>query len=164
MDIVKFWKDQTDLWNEQNKCGLCFEFSAPLVNSQINTAQKETPCCVQVFITDITFNETLVRNSVTGLTTSKTCVDRFTLWALIESPLGVNNYNEIKGHPIDESKWTNIYLPLKECLGCENILDTCEILNQTNVNVDLTNATLVHNYLDQSYSGWKIQYTFTQIV
>lgn len=164
MDIIDFFKKQIDIWNENNKCGLCFEFSAPLVNSQINTVQKETPCCVQIFITDITFNETLVRNSVTGLTTSKTCVDRFTLWALIESPLGVNNYNEIKGHPIDESKWTNIFLPLKECLGCENILDTCEILNQTNVNVDLTNATLVHNYLDQSYSGWKIQYTFTQIV
>lgn len=164
MDIVNFWKEQVNIWNEQNKCGLCWEFSAPLVNSQINTVQKETPCCVQVFITDITFNETLVRNSVTGLTTSKTCVDRFTLWALIESPLGVNNYNEIKGHPIDESKWTNIFLPLKECLGCENILDTCEILNQTNVNVDLTNATLVHNYLDQSYSGWRINYTFTQIV
>lgn len=163
MDIVNFWKEQVNIWNEQNKCGLCWEFSAPLVNSQINTVQKEAPCCVQVFITDITFNETLVRNSVTGLTTSKTCIDRFTLWALIESPLGVNNYNEIKGHPIDESKWSEIYLPLKECLGCENILDTCEILNQTNVNVDLTNATLVHNYLDQSYSGWRIQYTFTQV-
>lgn len=164
MDIVNFWKEQVNVWNENNKCGLCWEFSAPLVNSQINTVQKETPCCVQVFITDITFNETLVRNSVTGLTTSKTCVDRFTLWVLIESPLGVNNYNEIKGHPIDESKWSEIYLPLKECLGCENILDTCEILNQTNVNVDLNNATLVHNYLDQSYSGWRINYTFTQIV
>lgn len=163
MDIIDFFKKQIDIWNENNKCGLCFEFSAPLVNSQINTVQKETPCCVQVFITDITFNETVVRNSVTGLTTSKTCVDRFTLWALIESPLGVNNYNEIKGHPIDESKWINIFSPLKECLGCENILDTCEILNQTNVNVDLTNATLVHNYLDQSYSGWRINYTFTQV-
>jgi len=163
MDIVNFWKEQVNIWNEQNKCGLCWEFSAPLVNSQINTVQKDTPCCVQVFITDITFNETLVRNSTTGLTTSKTCVDRFTLWVLIESPLGVNNYNEIKGHPIDESKWSEIYLPLKECLGCENILDTCEILNQTNVNVDLINATLVHNYLDQSYSGWKINYTFTQV-
>lgn len=164
MDIVKFWKDQVQLWNEQNKCGLCWEFSAPLVNSQINIVQEETPCCVQVFITDITFKENVVRNSVTGLTTSKTCVDTFTLWALIESPLGVNNYNEIKGHPIEESKWNEIFLPIKECLSCDNILDTCEILGQTNVNVDLTNATMVHNYLDKAYNGWKIQYTFTQII
>lgn len=163
MDIVNFWKEQVNIWNNDNKCGLCWEFSAPLVNSQINTVQKDTPCCVQVFITDITFRENIVRAS-TGLTTSHTCIDTFTLWALVESPLGVNNYNEIKGHPIDESKWSEIYLPLKECLGCENILDTCEILNQTNVNVDLTNATLVHNYLDQSYSGWKISYVFTQII
>lgn len=162
MDIVKFWKDQVALWNEQEKCDLCFEFAAPLINSQINTIQNET-CCVQVFITDISFRENIVRNSVTGFTTSKTCIDTFVLWALQKSELGVNNYNEIKGHPIEESKWNNIFLPLKECLSCGNVLDTCEILGQTNVNVDLTNASMVHSYLDDAYNGWKINYTFTQI-
>jgi hypothetical protein len=161
MDIVKFWKDQVDLWNDQDKCGLCFEFSAPLVQSQANTNQTETPCCVQVWITDIGFKENIVRAS-SGLITSKTCVDTFTLWVAKESPLGVNNYNEIKGHPIEESKWSEIFLPIKECLGCDNILDTCELLGQTNVNVDLTNATIIHNYLD-NYNGWKVNYTFTQI-
>lgn len=163
MDIVKFWKDQVNLWNENDKCGLCFEFSAPLVQSQANINQTETPCCVQVWITDIGFKENIVR-APSGLITSKTCVDTFTLWVAKESPLGINNYNEIKGHPIEESKWSEIFLPIKECLGCDNILDTCEILGQTNVNVDLTSATMIHNYLDKVYNGWKINYTFTQII
>lgn len=167
MDIIKFWKDQVELWNEENKCDLCWSFSAPLVNSQMNIVQSETVedlCCVQVFITDVRFREIKNRNSVTGLITSKTCVWNFSLWALLPVPLGVNNYNEIKGHPIEESKWNTVFLPLIECLGCDNILDTCELLGVTNVNVDMpSDATLIHNYLNESYNGWKVNYSFTQI-
>lgn len=163
MDIVKFWKDQTTLWNEQEKCGLCWEFSAPLIASQINIVQSET-CCVNVFLTDIRFRETKQRNPITGLITGKTCVWSFSLYALSKSLLGVNNYNETKGHPIEESKWETIFKPLIDCLGCDNILDTCELLGVTNVNVDMNgDATLIHNYLDENYNGWKINYQFTQI-
>ena len=163
MDIVKFWKDQTELWNEQNKCDLCWEFSAPLVASQINIVQNET-CCVNVFLTDIKFREVKQRNTVSGLVTSKLCVWSFSLYALSKSPLGVNNYNEKKWHPIEESKWETIFKPLIDCLGCDNILDTCELLGVTNVNMDMNgDATLIHNYLDENYNGWKINYQFTQI-
>lgn len=164
MDIVLFWKNQVDLWNTQNKCGLCWEFSAPLVASQNNIVQEEHPCCVQVFLTDIRFREIKQRNAITGLVTGKTCVWSFSLHALIKSPLGVNNYNEIKNHPIEESKWETIFKPLIDCLGCDNILDTCELLGVTNVNVDMNgDAVLVHNYLDENYNGWRINYQFTQI-
>lgn len=163
LDIVKFWKDQTERWNEQEKCGLCWEFSAPLVSSQINIVQEET-CCVNVFLTDIRFRETKQRNSVTGLTIGKACTWTFSLWCLKKENLGVNNYNEIKGYPVDESKWETIFKPIIECLGCDNILETCELLGVTNVNVDMNqDATLIHNYLDNNYNGWKINYTFTQI-
>lgn len=163
MDIVKFWSEQVKLWNEQNKCGLCWEFSAPLVTSQINIVQEEE-CCVNVFLTDIRFREIKNRNSVTGLITSKTCVWNFSLYVLKKENLGVNNYNEIKGHPVDESKWETIFKPIIDCLGCDNILDTCEILGLTNVNVDMpSDAILINNYLDDNYNGWKLNYSFTQI-
>lgn len=163
MYIVKFWKDQVDLWNMQEKCGLCWEFSAPLVASQINIVQSET-CCVNVFLTDIRFRESKQRDNITGLVLSDFCVWSFSLYALSKSPLGVNNYNETKGHPIEESKWETIFKPLIDCLGCDNILDTCELLGVTNVNVDMNgDATLIHNYLDENYNGWKINYQFTQI-
>lgn len=163
MDIVNFWKQQTDLWNEQNKCGLCWEFSAPLVSSQINIVQKES-CCVSVFLTDIKFREVITRNQNTNMIIRKTCVWTFSVWCLIPVNLGVNNYNEIKGHPVNQSKWNTVYLPIIECLGCGNILDTCELLGVKNVNVDMQgDATLIHNYLDSNYNGWKINYTFTQV-
>lgn len=163
MDIVNFWKEQVSIWNESEKCGLCWEFSAPLVTSQINIVQEEK-CCVNVFLTDIRFREIKNRNSVTGLITSKTCVWNFSLYVLKKENLGVNNYNEIKGHPVNESKWETIFKPIIDCLGCDKILDTCEIFGFTNVNVDMpSDAILIHNYLDDNYNGWRINYQFTQI-
>lgn len=163
MNIINFWKQQVDLWNEQNKCGLCWQFSAPLINSQINIVQNEN-CCVSVFITDIKFRKVITRNQNTNMITRKTCVWNFSVWFLLPVNLGVNNYNEIKGHPVDESKWETVYLPIIECLGCDNVLDTCTILGLTNVNVDMQgDAALIHNYLDNNYNGWKVNYTFTQI-
>jgi len=165
MDIIDFWKKQTDIWNEENKCGFCWDFSAPLVPSQINIVQTEPTeedCCIKVFLTDLKFRESIVRNTTTNLITNKTCVWNFSLWVMQYKDLGINNYNEIKGHPIDESKWETVFKPLIDCLGCDNILDTCEILGETNVNVAFNgDAALVHQYLD-GYNGWKINYTFTQ--
>ncbi len=167
MDIVKFFKDQVDIWKDENKCGLCWDFSAPLVQSQINIVQTESEeqaCCVKVFLTDIKFKENKKRDSKTTLVTGKTCVWNFTVWYLIESPLGVNNYNEIKGHDVSESKWNEIFYPIINCVGCDNILDTCGILGMSNVLVDMVgDAVLVHNYLDSNYNGWKVNYSFTQI-
>src|SRR6478736_6897683 len=166
LDIVKFWSDQVDIWNEQEKCGFCWEFAAPLVPSQINIVQTEPTeedCCIKVFLTDLRFRESIVRNTTTNLITNKTCVWTFSLWVMQSKNLGINNYNEIKGHSIEESKWNELFYPLINCLGCDNIMDTCEILGETNVNVAFNgDATLVHNYLDDNYNGWKINYTFTQ--
>ena len=157
MDIVAFWKKQVDTWNAQNKCGLCWEFSAPLVASQINIVQNEK-CCVNVFLTDVKFREEKVFDAVTGLITSKKCVWNFTLHALIKENLGVNNYNEIKGHPVEESKWNTIFYPIINCLGCDSLLNICDV--QYSQSGD---AVLIHNYLDENYNGWRINYTFTQI-
>ena len=163
LDIVDFWAKQVAKWNEESKCGFCWEYSAPLVPSQINIVLPEK-CCVNVFLTDVRFREIIVRNSVTSLITSKTCVWNFSVYALLPKQLGINNYNEIKGHPIEESKWVTVFKPLIDCLGCGNILDTCEILGVTNVNVDMSgDALLIHNYLDNAYNGWRVNYTFTQV-
>jgi hypothetical protein len=163
INIIDFWKQQTDKWNTDNKCGLCFEFSAPLVNSQINIVQSET-CCVNVFLTDIKFRTDEVYNSVTGLTTSKKCIWSFSVHALVQEPLGVNNYNEIKSHPIEESKWNTIFLPLAECLGCDNILDFCDIIGKELEVRQLGDAQLIHNYLDSNWNGWKINYSFSETI
>jgi len=48
-------------------------------------------------------------------------------------------------------------------LGCDNLLDLCVILGkqiQVSQNGD---AQLIHNYLDENYNGWKVNYNFTEI-
>jgi hypothetical protein len=162
INIVNFWKQQTDKWNEDNKCGLCFEFSAPLVNSQINIVQSES-CCVNIFLTDIKFrtDETFAPS---GFVNSKKCIWTFSVHALIDSPLGVNNYNEIKNHAIEESKWNTIFLPLAQCLACDNILHFCDILGKKLDVRQLGDAQLIHNYLDSNYNGWKINYSFSETI
>jgi hypothetical protein len=163
MDIVLFWKKQVDLWNENQKCNLCWEFSAPLVNSQINIVQNEK-CCVNVFLTDLKFREVKDYNQITGLVAKIRCVWNVTVHFLVRENLGVNNYNEIKGYPIEESKWENIFKPIIDCVGCGNILDTCEISGHSNLKIEMgSDAVLVHNYLDENYNGWRVNYLFTQI-
>jgi len=161
MDIVDFWAKQIDLWNCEDKCCLCWEFSAPLVSSQINIVQSEK-CCVNVFLTDLKFREEKVFNSTTGLTTSKKCVWNFSIYAMVQKELGINNYNEIKGYPISQSKWVEVFYPIINCLGCDNILDYCKILGRSIQVTQNGDTVLMHNYLD-NYNGWKINYTFTEI-
>lgn len=161
MNVVDFWAQQVAKWNDENKCGLCWEFHAPLVASQINITQNET-CCVNVFLTDIKFREAKIINSITGLTQSINHVWNFTLHALIKENLGVNNYNEIKGYSVDESKWNTIFYPIINCLSTDNIINTCEVLGKQ-INVTQNgDAMLVHNYLDDNYNGWRINYTFNE--
>jgi hypothetical protein len=161
MDIVDFWKKQVEKWNEDKKCGLCFEFAAPLVSSQINIVESET-CCVNVFLTDVKFREDKIYNPVTGLLTSKKCIWSFSLHAMVKKDLGINNYNEIKGHSVDESKWNTVFYPIINCLGCDNILEFCEIIGKQIEVRQVGDAVLVHNYLDSNWNGWKVNYSFTE--
>lgn len=161
MNIVDYWKQQTELWQTENKCGLCWEFSAPLVNSEIQSIKSDSPCCVQVMLTNIRYRKNEVRDRVSQFVTEKTCTWTVTVYAVEESTLGLNNYNEIKDHPISESKWETIYNKILECLGCDNILDYCRILGYDVTVNQVGDAELVHNYLSRNLNGWRVNYTFT---
>lgn len=161
MDIVNFWKLQTDKWQADNKCGLCWQFGAPLVQSQINISQSEADkaCCVNVFVTDITYNEVIGYNSQTGFRNVEAHEWSFNIHVLTPVQLGVNNYNEIKGHDIDESKWVTVFKPILDCLSTEKVLDFCFLLNER-VNITKWQGFLVHNYLDSNLNGWRFAGTF----
>lgn len=167
MDIVNFWKEQTDKWNTDEKCGFCWDFSAPLIESLVNiqqpTAGKE--CCVKVmFLQDKqpAFSTVNAYSDQTGLLNRQTCNKSFQLLVLFDSKLGVNNYNEIKGHPIEDSNWTTKMQPLQECLSCDANLDFCEILG-TKYRVTNWSGQQVINYLDSVYCGYRINVTFQNV-
>lgn len=161
MDIVDFWKQQAEKWNDEQKCGFCWDFGAPLIESQLNIQQStaDNKCCVKLFLTDLGFNQSNTYSQSTGFNNDKSCEYSYNLWVLMTSKLGVNNYNEITGHSIDVSNWMTIYRPLLDCLGCELVLNQCEILG-FDVEIKLWKGITVFNYSDMNYSGWKIQSNF----
>ena len=152
-DIVNFWKNKVAEWNLNNQCGFCFEFSAPLFESENNIQQNEN-CCAKVFLTNVGIKSNY-RDKINafGFRELEYCSYYFNLYIVVQSELGINNYNEIIGHPIDESKWETIFNPLINCFGCNS--DLCSTIENFN-GYRKWDVSLVHNYLDNVYNGIKI--------
>lgn len=161
MDIVTFWKDQITKWNTEEKCGFCWNFDAPLFLSHINMIQleQEKSCCVNVFLTDLTYREQETTNTVTALVTNKFCEYGFVLYVCFPKDIAGNNYNEIKGHDILNSNYHTVYKPILDCFGCGNILDFCEILGYKPA-ITSKSATTFQKLQGNNYSGWRIPFTF----
>lgn len=161
MNPITFFEEQIQKWNEEEKCGLCFAFSAPLKESAINIQQlrENEKCCVQVMLTDLRFNQQKTYGA-NGLITDDVCLYSFNLFVLKPSVLGINNYNEIDGHKVSESKWKKNIEPLLDCFGCDAILDFCEIWNYPIQVTRWGDAEVLINYQDLNYDGWKIPITF----
>lgn len=167
MNIVDFWDKQITKWNEETKCGLCWEFSAPLIESSVNIVQPEEgkECCVKVMLLQDkqpAFATTNTFNTVTGLLNSQTCTQNFQLLVLMDSRLGVNNYNEVKGHSTEQSNWVRKMHPLQECLSCDANLDFCDILG-TSYRITNWSAFQVLNYNDSVFCGYRLNVSFQKI-
>jgi len=167
MNLVSFWQQQIDKWNTDTKCGFCWDFSAPLIESATNIVQP-TPgkeCCVKVmFLQDKqpAFSTSNAYSNQTGLLNSQTCSTSFQLLVVIDSKLGLNNYNEVKGHSTEESRWETILQRLQECLSCDANLDFCTFLGSTR-RITSWSGQQVINYNDSNYCGYRINVTFQNV-
>lgn len=164
MDIVKFWKEQVEKWNEDNKCDLCWDFSAPLIESASNIVQptQGKECCVKVMLLRervTAFSTSNNYNSTTQLLVNQNCSTSFQLLVLFDSKLGINMYNEIKGHSTDESVWVTKLSVIEECLKCDANLDFCLFLGNQ-YRITQWSGVQVVNYLNSNYVGYKITATF----
>lgn len=161
MDIIGFWQKQIDRWNNEGHCGMCWNFGAPLQESQSNIQQlkEDSKCCVQVFVTNLRWDKQTTYNAQTGFAIKEYCDWSFELYMLMPSELGRNNYNEISGYPLDQSKWMRIFKPLISCSACEPIIEFCGILGYT-VQIPKWSGSTIHNYLSGIYDGIKINATF----
>ena len=75
VDIVDFFKEQTETWNEEQRCGFCYSFGAPLFNSEINVQQTDD-CCMQVFLSNVSVKSVYNQNKInfTGFKQLDHCV------------------------------------------------------------------------------------------
>ena len=166
MNIVKFWEDQVNKWNEESKCGLCWTFGAPLVESKINIQQfeEDKECCVKVFFLQDKQPAFSTSNtySQTGFVNQIVCNKNFQLLVLFDSNLGLNMYNEIKDHPTSESVWSDKLSVLQDCLACDAQIDFCEIIGQSS-RITQWSGQQVINYLSSTYVGYRISVTFQDV-
>lgn len=167
MNLVAYWQDQIELWNTDNKCGLCWSFGAPLTESAAHIWQPRDgeECCVQVLLLRDrrpAFNTVRNYNNQTGLLLNITCNTNFDILFLIPKSIGLNNYNEIKGHPTTDSKWDTALYLLENCLKCDLELDFCTILG-TQYRVMNWSAMQVINWGDHQYTGYRLSVSFQNI-
>lgn len=160
MDIVDFWSKQVNKWKEEQKCDMCFEFSAPLFEDASNIFQTREACCTYVLLTGWKERSTPTYDRISSLKLNQSTDVIFTIDIVQKGDLGTNNYNEIEGHPIEQSRYETIYKPIRECINLNKIeLDFCLFLGfkpqESKWELEMSRA-----YLDNNYFGWKITATF----
>jgi hypothetical protein len=165
MNLVAFWEQQIAKWNTDEKCGLCWKFAAPIIESAVNVVQDDEPCCVQVYFLRervTAFSTVNNYNSLTGYVNQVTCNKSFQLLVVVPSTIGTNNYNEIKGHDKDESKWDTILYKIEDCLSCELSLDFCEFLG-SEYRVTQWSGVQMVNYSEKALTGYRITVNFQTV-
>lgn len=156
INVIQVISEMVEQWDYESKCDLCWQFSAPLRISDLNEWQSrdDKECCVLVAVTDYTFECFENRNRQTGLRGLGSFTHDFTLHFLSHDNLGVNVYDEIKGHPLSESKWDTILWPILDCISC-NAFDWCLNLGYQ-IEVSRWRGSAKIDYLDDNYSGWSV--------
>lgn len=167
---INLLNNQVEAWNTQNKCDFSWEFSAPLFLNKLNTVQVENTSAVQVMLVwqgQLLYEGGLNYNQFGLVTSTNTSTDNFELYFLLPSYLDLNNYNEIKDHPVDESRSIELER-LLECLrgGCTGnnaMLDLCSTFDGkyklTRWNVYAVNE----NILDNNYIGFRVQISLQKL-
>lgn len=159
IDIVDFFKQQVELWNTENKCGFCWEFEAPLRESDVNESEKKNEeCCVRVFLTNLSIRENRQYDRESTYIMRHGRDYSFDLHVVMYDRIDINVYQE-QAYPLTVSKWVTILKPIRECLQC---LDFCEILGRQMWVVN-ENWTTKIDWLDNNYTGWTVNMTLRDL-
>ena len=156
IDVIGIVEQNVSDWNDETKCGWCWEFTAPLRESDLNEYQKRgDECCVVVAITEYRPRCVPGYDRATGMNNLGYNTYSFNLHILYQGDIGLNVYNEIKDHPLSESKWKTTLQPLWECIGCKP-LDFCTFTGFPVEILRWGDAIPRMDWLDNNYDGWTI--------
>lgn len=162
MNVINFFQELSNRWNEINKCDYCWTFGAPLGEAGMNSSvsKDDEKCCVHLFVTYYKTSSGYSKNQKTGQSNREWCDHIFTLYAVKHSDISLNIYNEQPFHPIEESLWKTHLEPLQNCLGCGKELELCEL--GYNFEIFKWDMEIVKKYEDSNFTGWKINGIFRQ--
>lgn len=155
MDVLENIKSIIERFKTDEQCGFCWNFYAPLTEQRQNIVRLSQPCCVNVFLlrnkgqdfsTNLTYQNGYIRTAKNS--------ENYDLLFLMQSREGLNNYNELEGHPIEESRYETILKPLRDCVTDKLITDICE-----HYQVDQWMGRYIYDYQDEQYYGLRISIT-----
>lgn len=165
-DIVELWKSIVEKYQEDGQCDFCWKFYAPLTELKLNLVRDvlvepgsddvNQACCVHVF---------LLRNQPDDFSSSpnystygniNTVVhsENYVVYFLIKSKEGLNNYNEMPGHPISEGRHETIFKPLRDCINSSILTDICKVGQVT-----AYRGSYVYDYQDEQYYGLRVNFS-----
>lgn len=165
-DIVELWRDIIEAYNIDVKCGFCWKFYAPLTEQKLNlvrdvlvepgSGESEDACCVHVFLLRNQPDDFSSTPNYSQFSTISDIVstENYVVYFLIKSKEGLNNYNELPGYSIDESRHETIFKPLRECIDISILTDLC-LLGQ----VTSYRGSYVYDYQDEQYYGLKVNFS-----
>lgn len=163
-DIVELWQGIVNGMQANRTCNFCWKFYAPLTELKLNLVRDviredgsdDDDCCVHVF---------LIRNQPDDFASSPaysdfgniaeiTHTENYVVYFLIKSKEGLNNYNEIQGHSILESRYKTIFKPLRDCINIHILTALC-LAGQ----VTAYRGQYVYDYQDEQYYGLRVNFT-----
>ena len=155
LDIMLFFSNLVTRWDDEDKCAFCWEFTAPLRDSDLNEYQfrNNEGCCLLVAITDYSFDTARRYNTKSKLISDKFIFHDFKLNVLTTDSLGRNVYDEIKDHPLTEGKWATTLKPIYDCMSEDEILTFCLDLGYI-VEIERWAGITRIDWLDNNYTGW----------
>lgn len=152
IDIVKAFSDIVKHWNKNKRCGWCWEYEAPLRESDLNESEpKNDECCTRVFLTNYRISHNVVYHP-SGYVRRRDINHSLTLRIVRQDDIGLNVYEEQEGHPLSESKWATILNPIRECV---NFADVCTSLG-FGLHIVSENWSILIDEYDMNYTGWKV--------
>lgn len=162
MEFITFFEEQIKAYNEENYCGKCWEFSAPLTEEKANAQQmrEDGKCCVQVMVTRMrdSTNIEYRTNMGFGHESDRSNSTTMDVYFLMPSTMGTNNYNETKGYGTTGSNWEEIIKPLWECVNPDMFTKQCELLGYY-FEVTQFSRDTVTDFLDENWCGIKLNLT-----
>lgn len=161
IDFVDFFEKQIAIWNDEELCDSCWKFEYSERESEINESnQTDDDCCIMVFMTNLRDRSTYNYKQDSPWPTSKTTRHTMNIYFLKNDRIDINVHKEIKGHPVEESKYHTILRPIKDCI---DKFDFCQVLGRTVKRIS-DDCERVLDYQDNGYSGYRYQFQFEETI
>ena len=147
MNIVRILQDLVKSYDDENKCGLCWEFThARKDYANLKVFNSENKCCVHFILQDFESKTIYTYDRDFGISEATYIDDSFTVMIGSKSRLDMDLFNE--GLNEDKSKFVTHVEPLLNCLKYID-LDIC------NNHVAMINSSFKpkYNYQDANLDG-----------